>query len=370
MGNKSGIRQFGKLFGAHFKMTFREKQVWFWSIFYPVLLLVIFLLIFGRTGSDDFSARIAVVEGASAPAAAGVKEALGYVDVLEQTEEKPANLDEARQWLIDKEVDAVVALPEAGGEIKLLLNKEKQNSVTAQAVSGILNQLVVQSSLAAAGVEPQLTIATEYVSAGSDKLSYTDFLMTGMIALAISQSGLFGMMGMVEMRRNGLLKRLFLAPVDLRMFGLSSMAVRFLLSLIQVALLTLIGVLFFGAHLNVDPLGFALVFLVGTLSFAGMGFLIAAVSKSMDSYMGIANLASFLMMFLSGIFFDLGSLPEYIRPISHVLPLTYFADGLRDAMVYGFGIGSGNFWLNLGIMAVWGLTAFLIGSRLYKWNKA
>jgi ABC-2 type transport system permease protein len=57
------MRQFKKLFEAHFKSTFREKQVWFWSVFYPVLLLVIFLMIFG--GSDakeaNFTAKIAVV---------------------------------------------------------------------------------------------------------------------------------------------------------------------------------------------------------------------------------------------------------------------------------------------------------------------
>jgi ABC-2 type transport system permease protein len=67
--------------------------------------------------------------------------------------------------------------------------------------------------------------------------------------------------------------------------------------------------------------------------------------------MGIANLFSFIMIFISGISFDTTNLPEYIKPISNVMPLKYFADGIRDGMVYGLVIGRTEFWVNLGILA-------------------
>jgi ABC-type multidrug transport system permease subunit len=41
---------------------------------------------------------------------------------------------------------------------------------------------------------------------------------------------------------------------------------------------------------------------------------------------GVANIVSFLMMFLSGVFFPIETMPEWLQPVSNVLPLTYFAN--------------------------------------------
>ena len=154
----------------------------------------------------------------------------------------------------------------------------------------------------------------------------------------------------------------------MKLFGLGNMLVRFILSAIQITLLTLIGVLFYHANLNFDILAFVLMFLVGTLSFSAMGFMAAAFSKSMESFMGIVNLFSFLMMFLSGIFFDYSMLPSWIRPLADVMPLTYFANGIRDSMVYGISIIDTSFWLNIGILLGWTIVTFAIGSRFYNWR--
>lgn len=83
-----------------------------------------------------------------------------------------------------------------------------------------------------------------------ESFQYSDFLLTGLIALSIAQAGLFGMVSMVEMRRNGLLKRLRLTPMSMKLFGLSNRLVRFILSAIQVVLLTLLGLLLYHAKLD------------------------------------------------------------------------------------------------------------------------
>ncbi|MFQ5951054.1 MAG: ABC transporter ATP-binding protein/permease [Candidatus Geothermarchaeales archaeon] len=43
----------------------------------------------------------------------------------------------------------------------------------------------------------------------------------------------------------------------------------------------------------------------------------------------------FPMMFLSGTFWPIDFMPEFLQSIASVLPLTYFDNGLRDAMIYG-----------------------------------
>lgn len=363
--------QFRKLFAAHLKMMFRDKSVWFWSIFYPVLLLSVFIMIFGGS-SDSFSAKIALVESGSNPLSQNLQQNIKGIDVFEIHSDKSVPREEAEQLLKDRDVDAVIILPEsaANSRLELIINKEKQNSTSSQAIASILNNVVMQSNMQGAAAEPSLALQTSYISAGSEKLEYTDFLLTGLIALSIAQAGMFGMIDLVEMRRNGLLKRLVMTPVKMGLFGLGGIVVRFILSGIQIVLLSLIGVLVFGAHLNINISAFLIIFLIGTLSFAGIGFMIAAFSKSMESYFGMANLFSFVMMFISGIFFEISALPEYIKPLAHFLPLTYFANGVRDGMVYGLGIIDGAFWLNIGVLFLWGVATVLVGARFYKWKEA
>ncbi|MFX8441228.1 hypothetical protein ABTL81_19820, partial [Acinetobacter baumannii] len=86
---------------------------------------------------------------------------------------------------------------------------------------------VERTNLATVGVQsPPFALAKTAVTSGSEDLSSADFLMTGMIALAVAQGGLFGMVELVEMRRNGLLTRLRLTPMPMGLFGFASMLVR------------------------------------------------------------------------------------------------------------------------------------------------
>ena len=187
-----------------------------------------------------------------------------------------------------------------------------------------------------------------------------------MIALSIAQGGLFGMVDLVEMRRKGLIKRLRMTPANMGIFGLSDMVMRLLFSVIQILLLSLIGVFIFGANLYINIFSLLIVFLIGALSFNALGYFISSFSYTQNAYMGVANIVSFLMMFLSGVFFPIETMPEWLQPVSNLLPLTYFAEGLRDSMVYETGVFSSTLWFGIGIMVIWGIVAFLIGSWLYK----
>jgi len=134
----------------------------------------------------------------------------------------------------------------------------------------------------------------------------------------------------------------------------------------QVVILSLIGVFIFGATLHIHIASLVVCFLIGALTFNAIGYFISSFSKTMEAYMGIANILSFLMMFLSGVFFPLEMMPSWLRPVSHVLPLTYFVDGLRDSMVYAIGPVSADLWIGVGIMVLWGAAAFAIGSWIYR----
>lgn len=366
----SNGNQFAKLFAANLKMMFREKQVWFWNIFFPVILMVLFMIIFGggSSGGSDFKASIAVVETQANATSDMLESQLRQVPVFEWESEQPVSREQADAWIKDKEVNAVIVLPatEDANTLELIVNKENERSSTSQAVAGILDKFLQQANLAAVGAQPAFQLTMSSVSSGTEDLSYVDFLLTGMIGLSIAQGGLFGLVDMVEMRRKGLLKRLRMTPVKMGLFGLGSMMVRFVLGIIQITILTLIGVYGFGANLHIDIPTLVIAFFVGSLAFNAIGYFISSFSKSLEAYMGTANIVSFLMMFLSGVFFATSDLPDWLQPVTYSLPLTYFVNGLRDGMVYGSGLATPEFWAGIGILALWGAVTFVLGLTIYR----
>ncbi|MGI2297877.1 ABC transporter permease [Paenibacillus sp. GXUN7292] len=364
------LKQFNAMFISQIKMTFREKQVWFWSIFFPVILMVIFMTIFGGSfsSSSSFKANIAIVDAVPNSSSAMLIEQLKQIPVFEYKEDASISIEQGREWVEDKKIDALIVMPENEGKasIQLIVNREKEAGATTQAIAGILQQFTQYANLAVAGIEPTYTISQESITTASDDIKYTDFLLTGMIGLSVAQAGLFGMVDMVDMRKRGLLTRLRMTPARMGLFGLSSMVVRMLMGVLQIIILSIIGVYVFGATLHFNLLTLTVAFLIGTLVFNAMGYLFSSFSKTMEAYMGVANITSMLMMFLSGVFFPLESLPSWLQFVPKILPLTYFVDGMREGLIYAGSIMSSTFWMGVGIMSLWGVVSFLIASQLYK----
>lgn len=362
------MKQFKHMFLTQLKLTLREKQAWFWGIFFPVILMVIFMTIFGGRTDDEFSAKVAIVDENPNPTSSMLLSQMQRLPVLDIETDKPISRNEANQMVKDQDVDAAIVLPQSADATSILLvvNKEDEQGVTAQALSGMLNDFVQRANLIAAGAPPTFHLQFEAITSADQELNYTDFLLTGMIALSIAQAGMFGMVDLVDMNRKGLIKRLRMTPANMNIFGFSDMVMRLLFSIVQIILLSLIGVFVFGAKLYINFPSLLVIFILGALSFNALGYLFSSFSKTTEAYMGMANIVSFLMMFLSGIFIPVETIPDWIQPISNVLPLTYFVEGLRDSMVYSTSLFSSTLWMGIGILVIWGIVTFVLGSWLYK----
>lgn len=361
------MRQFIEMFKTQLRMTFREKQAWFWGIFFPVILMVVFMVIFSGESDEEFEAKVVFVQEGANSDLEMIFNQLKEIPVF-HIESEDVTKEEAEELLKEKEIDAAIVLPGSENETSFLLmvNKEDEQSVTTQAVRGILDEYIQSTNLAVAQAKPTYSLDFEAISSGKEDIEYQDFILTGMIALSIAQGGMFGMVDLVEMRRKGLIKRLRMTPANMGLFGFSDMIMRVIYAIIQLILLTLIGVIFFGANLHINFMSLMIVFLLGALSFNAIGYFISSYSKTTEAYMGVANIASFLMMFLSGVFFPIETMPGWLQPISYILPLTYFVEGIRDTMVYGEGIFTGSYWLGIGVLVVWGIITYILGALLYR----
>src|SRR3989442_1243543 len=94
--------------------------------------------------------------------------------------------------------------------------------------------------------------------------------------------------------------------------------------------------------------------------------LVGTGSKSVESSAVVGNLVTFPMMFLSGTFFPVSTMPAYLQSFAHVLPLFYVIDGLNNVMTYG---NYGAALADLGVLLVLSAIIFGLAVRFFKWRE-
>jgi ABC-2 type transport system permease protein len=94
--------------------------------------------------------------------------------------------------------------------------------------------------------------------------------------------------------------------------------------------------------------------------------LVGTISKSVESASVLGNIITFPMMFLSGTFFPLSTMPQYLQNFAHVLPLFYIVEGLNNVMVYGnYSAGL----IDIGITTLITVVFFVAAAKLFKWRE-
>jgi len=196
---------------------------------------------------------------------------------------------------------------------------------------------------------------------------YIDFLIPGLIGLNLMASGMWGIgFNVVEARTRKLLKLLTATPMRRSHFLLSFMFSRILFLILQVFALVGFGRLVFGVIVHGSIVALAAVLLVGAVTFAGLGTLVASRSMSVEAVSGWMNLVMLPMWLLSGSFFSYSRFPDVLHPLIRLLPLTALNDALRSVMNEGAGLVSNAF--EMGVLAAWGLVCFAVALRIFRWQ--
>jgi ABC-2 type transport system permease protein len=103
-------------------------------------------------------------------------------------------------------------------------------------------------------------------------------------------------------------------------------------------------------------LGFIVLYAVGI---QGLGTLLSTVAKNEFQAIQLVPLVFVPFMLLGGIFWPVEAMPEFIRPISSLIPLTYAAEGLRSIVIRGWG--PVELWKDLTALTIFAISMMLIG---------
>jgi ABC-2 type transport system permease protein len=102
------------------------------------------------------------------------------------------------------------------------------------------------------------------------------------------------------------------------------------------------------------------------MSFLALGYVIASFAQTEDAANGMTSVVQFPMMFLSGTFFPLDQMPDLLRGIARVIPLTYLSDALRQVMVGGSAFAP--LWVCAAILVAWLVGCFGIAAWKFRWQ--
>ena len=345
-------------------MHLRDRQAIIFSFFFPVA----FMLAFGLTGGGPGGPiGLGIVANAEGELAGRFVEAFRD-DPLFATRE---GTEEAlRADMENGDLQIILVLPErledAGSVNDLRLLVDWSQGQQLGSLLPAMERALVRVERELRDTEPLFAFEVEDVKARPP--NYLNFLVPGLLAFTLMQISISGSgFNLVEYRRKGILKRLFVTPLRPRDFILGLVLARLLLCLVQLSLL--LGIAVFGLGVTVAGSYGALyaVIVLGTVIFLSLGFCLGSLAKTQQAILALGNLFLFPQMLLSGVFIPIDSLPELIQPLSRVLPLTFVADALRRISTDGLTLLELVPQL-LGI-AVWLVVAFALATRLFVWKE-
>ncbi len=174
-------------------------------------------------------------------------------------------------------------------------------------------------------------------------------------------------------RWEGTIEYTFMAPLSrpIHLFGMGAFSIVY--GVIRAVLLFGVVALFFNLQLgNADFPAALLVLVVASIPFIGIGMMTAVlplISPEKGTQLGF--IAQGLLLVVSGVYYPVTVLPEWMQWLAKISPATYALDGMRDAIVRGDGVGAmgDELWPLVVIGAVsipLGLEVFRRGERYAK----
>ena len=347
---------------ANIKSFTRDRSALFWTLAFPLIFVVLFGSIFSG-GNNNRSVGFADLDGS--PRSAELGAAFDGVAGVELVTGSEADL---LAKMKKGDVSAVIVVPK--GYADTVAAKGAPASVTVYtdpsqtSADGQTRQLVgfVLSTVN----QPTPAVVPAFQSIQTTDLTFISYLVPSILGMSLMQLGVFASIPLVADRQKLILKRLQATPLRRWQLVGSNVLMRLLIAIVQTVIIVGVGSVFYHVQIAGSWLLIGALILLGSLAFIALGYVIASFAATEDAANGMTSAVQFPLMFLSGTFFPLDSMPEALRTVARALPLTYLGDGLRQVMVDGTPFAP--LWVCFAFLAVWLVVCFGIAARFFKWQ--
>ncbi len=237
------------------------------------------------------------------------------------------------------------------------------NSNTALIALGYVSQIVAQFQAGqmsqawptrAGAAPPVVTVSTLERPWFNEGLDDRWFFIPGVIGtLTLVQVVNLTSFAVVREREMGTLEQIMVSPITPVEFILGKTLPFFLIGLADVALITALGVLWFGVPFVGDPLVMLLgasLFLVAAL---GLGLLLSTFSRTQQQAFALNFFLINPIFILSGFAFPIAAMPAMLQWLTYLNPLRYFLVVIRAVFLKGVGVSV--LWPELAALTLLGV---------------
>lgn len=357
---------------ANIRSFTRDRAALFWTMAFPLIFILLFGSIF--TGGGNTTYKIGWVDLDHSTASTQIRTAFAGVSAFALTDgDQAASLAAMGKG----DLDGVIVVPAGfGAELgqgglraaaspaTVQVYTDPSQTNTSATIQGIAGRVLTEVDQALTGRTPSMRI--EARSAASQQFSFISYLVPSILGMAVMQLGIFSAVPLVADRQKQILKRLSATPLKRWQLVGSNVLMRLLLSLVQAVIVIAVGSALFNVQIGGNPLAIAGLVLLGSLMFISLGYVIASFAQTEDAANAMTSIVQFPLMFLSGTFFPIESMPASLQTVARALPLTYLGDALRQVMVGGAPFTP--LWICVAVLVAWLVACFGIAARTFRWQ--
>jgi ABC-2 type transport system permease protein len=266
-----------------------------------------------------------------------------FLDALRQTDALKIkyyanDLDEAENLIKNGQAKAAILIPKSfdenfrSGQAYVYVVVDGSDPMSASKVLSSV-QAVAQS------FSPKIVVRTSNIVLFNPTLRYIEFMAPAVVGFVLQMFPIMTIaVAIAGERERGTIEQLIVTPISSLDVLLGKMIVYMGIGLTNAFFMMAVAVYAFKLTIRGNVFLIALfifIFLAASLS---LGILSSAISKT--QLQAIQTLMPFIIptAFLSGTFYPIESMPNFIQPISYCLPLTYMIHAMRSVMVKGGGI--------------------------------
>lgn len=275
---------------------------------------------------------------------------ISNLDTKVLTIENSTNPDEARQKVVDGQASAVIIFPENFTQNAFLKTQNPSYPESAEiliqgddSITNVKNSIqktvteALSDTMEEEGVNPALKITSNPIY-GKDA-EFIDFFVPGILAFVVFLlTTLLTLITFVGERSNGTLERVMASPITEGEI-VTGYAITFgILGVIQVAFLLIIAIVFFDIMVVGNVLLAFLTVAILSLVSLSLGILLSSLAKRPEQAIQFIPFVVLPAFLLSGIFWPLQAIPDWLRPLSYLVPPTYAVDAIRAVMLKGWGL--------------------------------
>jgi len=214
------------------------------------------------------------------------------------------------------------------------------------------------------------TLAEQIMKQTFGTSDYFSYMAIGMLSFVTLFTTMFSGMSIVWDRRLGFLEKVLSTPVARGVIIFSKIFSATIRSLIQ-ATIILIFAIMLGLKLGksftlINLFGVYIILFMLCIGLSSFFLMLGIRSTRWEHQMAIVNLLSLPLIFTSNALFPIATMPDWLKPIATINPITYATDAIRQLLIFE-ALNFNQLLLDFAYMSIFAIIIALI-SIVLSWK--